>query len=61
MTEILKFDESMVFDNHNQTDGKAANVLVDLASEQLVETLMAQIEHLREEIAFLRNLVNANN
>jgi transcriptional regulator with XRE-family HTH domain len=55
--DFLKFDESMVFNNHNQTGGNAANVFVDNASEKLVAALQSQIEHLLNENAFLRNMI----
>ncbi len=59
--DFLKFDEGMVFNNHNQTGGNAANMIVDNASEKLVASLQSQIEHLFEENAFLRSLISPKN
>ena len=58
--KIMDFDESQVFNNHDQKGGSAANLIVQEFSDKLEEAYKSEITHLKEEIQFLRKLLEKN-
>jgi len=48
LSDLLNFDERLVFNNNNQKAGNAGNIIVQY-NEELVKVLKEDIEHLRSE------------
>ena len=53
--DLLNFDDSHVFNNHDQKGGNACSVLIQSFSENEKALYQDRINHLENEILFLRN------
>ena len=58
--KIMDFDESQVFNNHDQQGGSSANLIVQEFSDKLEDAYKSEIAHLKDEILFLRKLLEKN-
>jgi transcriptional regulator with XRE-family HTH domain len=56
-SDLLSFDENIIFNNTNQQGGNAnVNTLINQLPEKLIEQYEARIKQLEEEVAYLRGL-----
>lgn len=55
--ELLAPEGSFTSHNHNQQGGNASSLVISDTTEQLIAVYESKIQHLKDEILFLRKLV----
>lgn len=56
MSDLIK-ESNVTLNNHNQKGGNFANTIIQKYSEKIIDAYENQINNLKEEISFLRNLL----
>lgn len=59
--KLIEFDESLIFNNNNQSGGNAANVINQILSDKVVEQYEKRITGLEKEIEFLKMIIQNQN
>lgn len=57
VSEVLSFDESVVFNNYGHNEVQSFNNYQVKNNERLFDLLSREVEHLKTEIQFLRNTI----
>lgn len=55
--QLLSFDENHIFNNNNQQGGNAASILIQYISNKERDLYEQRINHLEEEVKFLREKI----
>lgn len=55
--KLIEFDDTLVFNNNNQSGGNSANVINQSLSKKLIEFYENRILHLENEIESFKNLI----
>lgn len=59
--KLIEFDESLIFNNNNQSGGNAANIINQILSDKVVEQYEKRITGLEKEIEFLKMIIQNQN